>query len=429
MLDLKQILEDRPGIESRLATRGQAYDLSRIAELARERGKLQAQIDELRSERNRLSKEVGILFKQGKKDEAEKLKEAASKIPALFEALENRLADFEKEIHETLLMVPNLPDKSVPVGSSEKDNQVVRLSGAPREFKFKPRDHVELGELLGIVDFNSASKIAGARFSLLKGDGACLERALMNFMLNLHTREHGYTEILPPFMGNRETFITSGNLPKFEQDLFKVEPFGYYLAPTAEVPLTSIFRDEILDESMLPVKYCAYTPCFRSEAGSYGKDVRGLIRLHQFNKVELYKFCHPERSFEELEKLVKDAGRVMELLGLPYRVTALCTADLGFASAKTYDLEVWLPAQDCYREISSCSNCTDFQARRGRIRFKSRGRKGTELVHTMNGSGLAIGRTFVAVLENFQEEDGTVRIPEALWDLMGKKEIRPGENK
>jgi len=429
MLDLKQILEDRPGIESRLATRGQAYDLSRIAELARERGKLQAQIDELRSERNRLSKEVGILFKQGKKDEAEKLKEAASKIPALFEALENRLADFEKEIHETLLMVPNLPDKSVPVGSSEKDNQVVRLSGAPREFKFKPRDHVELGELLGIVDFNSASKIAGARFSLLKGDGACLERALMNFMLNLHTREHGYTEILPPFMGNRETFITSGNLPKFEQDLFKVEPFGYYLAPTAEVPLTSIFRDEILDESMLPVKYCAYTPCFRSEAGSYGKDVRGLIRLHQFNKVELYKFCHPERSFEELEKLVKDAGRVMELLGLPYRVTALCTADLGFASAKTYDLEVWLPAQDCYREISSCSNCTDFQARRGRIRFKSRGRKGTELVHTMNGSGLAIGRTFVAVLENFQEEDGTVRIPEALWELMGKKEIRPGENK
>ena len=427
MLDLKQILEDRPGIESRLATRGQAYDLSRIAELARERGKLQAQIDELRSERNRLSREVGILFKQGKKDEAEKLKEAASKIPALFEALENRLADFEKEIHETLLMVPNLPDKSVPVGSSEKDNQVVRLSGAPREFKFKPRDHVELGELLGIVDFNSASKIAGARFSLLKGDGACLERALMNFMLNLHTREHGYTEILPPFMGNRETFITSGNLPKFEQDLFKVEPFGYYLAPTAEVPLTSIFRDEILDESMLPVKYCAYTPCFRSEAGSYGKDVRGLIRLHQFNKVELYKFCHPERSFEELEKLVKDAGRVMELLGLPYRVTALCTADLGFASAKTYDLEVWLPAQDCYREISSCSNCTDFQARRGRIRFKSRGRKGTELVHTMNGSGLAIGRTFVAVLENFQEEDGTVRIPEALWDLMGKKEIRPRE--
>jgi len=429
MLDLKLILQDRAEIEARLALRGQQYDLSRIEQRARERGQLQSRIDQLRSERNRLSKEVGRLFKEGKKAGAEKLKQEAAAIPGQFETLEKQLAEMEAELRDKLLMVPNLPDQSVPVGRSEKDNKVVRMSGAPRQFSFQPREHVELGELLGIVDFNTAAKIAGARFSLLKGDGAKLERGLIDFMLDLHTKEHGYTEILPPFMGNRESFITSGNLPKFEEELFRVTPFDYYLAPTAEVPLTSIFRDEVIDESRLPVKFCAYTPCFRSEAGSYGKDVRGLIRLHQFNKVELYEFCKPEHSFEELESLVKDAGRVMEMLGLPYQVVALCTADLGFASAKTYDLEVWLPGQNRYREISSCSNCTDFQARRGRIRFKKPGQKGTELVHTLNGSGLAIGRTFVAILENCQEEDGTVRIPEPLWEFMGKKEIHPGETK
>jgi len=428
MLDLKLILKNRAEIETRLSSRGQKYDLSPIERLARERTDLQVQADQLRSERNALSKQVGALYKQGKKAEADKLKEEASQMPPRIDALEKKQAELEAAIEEKLLVIPNIPDKSVPSGESEKDNKLVRLNGSPRKFSFKPRDHIELGALLGIVDFEAAAKIAGARFSLLKGDGARLERALIDFMLELHTKEHGYQEILPPFMASRETFITSGNLPKFEDELFKVEPFGYYMVPTAEVPLTSIYRDEIIDESRLPIKFCSYTPCFRSEAGSYGKDVRGLIRLHQFNKVELYKFTHPEKSFDELESLVKDAGRVMELLGLPYRVVELCTADLGFASAKTYDLEVWLPGQDSYREISSCSNCTDFQARRGSIRFKAAGQKGTELVHTLNGSGLAIGRTFVAVLENFQEEDGTVKIPEPLWDFMGKKEIRPGEN-
>ena len=428
MLDLKLILKNFEEVEKRLSLRGEDYGLSEIRQLAEVRGKTQNQLDQLRSERNRLSKEIGRLFREGKKDQAEKLKEQAGKISEQVKKLEEELSELEKELEDKLLRIPNLPHPSVPVGEGEEDNQVVRVVGEPRKFDFSPRDHIELGELLGIIDLERAVKIAGARFSLLRGDGARLERALINFMLDLHTKEHGYQEILPPFMGNRETFLASGNLPKFEEDLFKVEPFGYYLVPTAEVPLTSLYRDQILEEDELPIKVCAYTPCFRSEAGSYGKDVRGLIRQHQFNKVELYKFAHPEHSFEELESLVRDASRVLDLLGLPYRVVALCTGDLGFASAKTYDLEVWLPCQNTYREISSCSNCTDFQARRAKIRFRKKGAKGTELVHTLNGSGLAIGRTLVAILENYQEEDGTVRLPEVLWDYMGKKEIHPGEN-
>ena len=428
MLDLRLILKNYEEVVKRLSLRGEDYGLSEIRQLAEKRGKTQNQLDQLRSERNRLSKEIGRLFGEGKKDQAEKLKEQAGKISEQVKKLEEELSELEKELEDKLLRIPNLPHPSVPTGEGEEDNQVVKVVGEPREFDFPPRDHVELGELLGIIDFESAVKIAGARFSLLRGDGARLERALINFMLDLHTKEHGYKEILPPFMGNRETFLASGNLPKFEEDLFKVEPFGYYLVPTAEVPLTSLYRDQILEEDELPIKVCAYTPCFRSEAGSYGKDVRGLIRQHQFNKVELYKFAHPEHSFEELESLVRDASRVLDLLGLPYRVVALCTGDLGFASAKTYDLEVWIPAQNTYREISSCSNCTDFQARRAKIRFRKKGAKGTELVHTLNGSGLAIGRTLVAILENYQEQDGTVRIPEVLWDYMGKKVICPGEN-
>ena len=428
MLDLRLILKNYEEVVKRLSLRGEDYGLSEIRQLAEVRGKTQNQLDQLRSERNRLSKEIGRLFGEGKKDQAEKLKEQAGKISEQVKKLEEELSELEKELEDKLLRIPNLPHPSVPTGEGEEDNQVVKVVGEPREFDFPPRDHVELGELLGIIDFENAVKIAGARFSLLRGDGARLERALINFMLDLHTKEHGYKEILPPFMGNRETFLASGNLPKFEEDLFKVEPFGYYLVPTAEVPLTSLYRDQILEEDELPIKVCAYTPCFRSEAGSYGKDVRGLIRQHQFNKVELYKFAHPEHSFEELESLVKDASRVLDLLGLPYRVVALCTGDLGFASAKTYDLEVWIPAQNTYREISSCSNCTDFQARRAKIRFRKKGAKGTELIHTLNGSGLAIGRTLVAILENYQEQDGTVRIPEVLWDYMGKKVICPGEN-
>ena len=428
MLDLKLILKNFEEVEKRLSLRGEDYGLSEIRQLAEVRGKTQNQLDQLRSERNRLSKEIGRLFREGEKAQAERLKEQAGKISEQVKRLEEELSELERELEDKLLRIPNLPHPSVPVGEGEEDNQVVRVVGEPREFDFPPRDHIELGELLRIIDLESAVKIAGARFSLLRGDGARLERALLNFMLDLHTKEHGYQEILPPFMGNRETFLASGNLPKFEEDLFKVEPFGYYLVPTAEVPLTSLYRDQILEEDELPIKVCAYTPCFRSEAGSYGKDVRGLIRQHQFNKVELYKFAHPEHSFEELESLVRDASRVLDLLGLPYRVVALCTGDLGFASAKTYDLEVWLPAQNTYREISSCSNCTDFQARRAKIRFRKKAAKGTELVHTLNGSGLAIGRTLVAILENYQEEDGTVRLPEVLWDYMGKKEIHPGEN-
>jgi len=424
MIDLKLILQNPEEVKERLSLRGEKYDLSQIQELAKKRGQIQAQVDQIRAERNRLSREIGTLMRQGKNADAEKLKEQASQIPVKLEALEKDLNEIELEIRKNLLLLPNLPDQSVPIGKSEQDNKVVRVWGEPKKFSFKPRDHIELGENLGILDFSAAVRIAGARFSLLRGDGAKLERALINFMLDIHTKEHGYTEILPPFMGNPETFTASGHLPKFEQDLFKVEPFGWYLVPTAEVPLTNIYREQIIDERDLPIKLCAYTPCFRSEAGSYGKDIRGLVRVHQFDKVELYKFSHPERSFEELESLVRDAGKILELLGLPYRVVSLCTGDMGFASAKTYDLEVWLPGQNAYREISSCSNCTDFQARRASIRFKKAGQKGTELVHTLNGSGLAVGRTMVAILENYQEEDGTVKIPEALWEYMGKKEIQ-----
>ncbi len=427
MIDLKLILQNTEEAQRKLSLRHEDYDLAKIRELAEKRVRIQTQLDQARSERNRISKEIGNLIRQGKTEDAERLKAEAGLIPSQMESLDQEFHQAESEINGLLLQIPNLPDQSVPVGASDQDNKVERVIGHPRSFSFKPKDHIELGESLGIMDFEAAARIAGARFSLLIGDGARLERSLINFMLNLHTRDHGYTEILPPFMGNPDTFLASGHLPKFEQELFKVQPFGWYLVPTAEVPLTNIYRDQIINDTDLPIKLCAYTPCFRSEAGSYGKDIRGLIRLHLFDKVELYKFVAPDQSFQELEGLVKDAGKVLELLGLPYRVVSLCTADLGFSSAKTYDLEVWLPGQNCYREISSCSNCSDFQARRAGIRFKKSGRKGTELVHTLNGSGLAVGRTMVAILENFQEEDGTVRIPEALWDYMGKKEINPSK--
>jgi seryl-tRNA synthetase len=329
-------------------------------------------------------------------------------------------------------MIPNLPDASVPISPDASGNLVVRTWGEPPRFAFAPQDHAALGEKLGILDFERGAKITGARFTLLRGLGARLEMTLISFFLDLHTREHGFQEVVPPFMANRESLIGSGNLPKFEADLFKVDPFGYYLVPTAEVPLTNIFRDEILNEEDLPIKLCAYTPCFRSEAGSYGKDTRGLIRQHQFNKVELYAFVHPERSMEELENLTHCAERVLQLLELPYRVVALCTGDMGFASAKTYDLEVWLPGQDAYREISSCSNCKDFQARRASIRFRRIAGEGTrapkgkglEFVHTLNGSGLAVGRTLVAILENYQQADGSVKIPNILQERMGTDVIR-----
>jgi seryl-tRNA synthetase len=310
----------------------------------------------------------------------------------------------------------------VPLGASADDNPVIKTWGEPPRFDFEPKAHWDLGEALGILDFERAAKITGARFALLKGAGALMERALISFMLDLHTRRHGYTEVWPPFMTNADSLRGTGQLPKFADDLFKLEGWNYYLAPTAEVPVTNIHRQEILREEDLPLYYTAYTPCFRSEAGSHGKDVRGLIRQHQFDKVEMVKFCAPETSYDELELLLQNAEEVLQELGLPYRVVVLCTGDMGFAAAKTYDLEVWLPGQDLYREISSCSNFTDYQARRAEIRFKRRGAKGTELVHTLNGSGLAVGRTMVAILENYQQADGSVIIPEKLRPYMGGME-------
>jgi seryl-tRNA synthetase len=307
----------------------------------------------------------------------------------------------------------------VPVGANESENRVDRQWGEPRQFDFEPQAHWDLGEKLGILDFERASKLSGARFSLYMGAGARLERALINFMLDIHTSEGGYKEVLPPFMVNRAAMTSTGQLPKFEEDLFKIEGWDHFLIPTAEVPVTNIHQGEILEEEALPLYYTAFTPCFRSEAGSYGKDTRGLIRLHQFNKVELVKFVAPENSYEELEKLTANAESILERLGLPYQVITLCTGDLGFSAAKTYDIEVWMPSQGVYREISSCSNFEDYQARRGGIRYRQKGKKGTAFVHTLNGSGLAVGRTVAAILENFQEADGSVRIPSALQPYMG----------
>jgi len=332
--------------------------------------------------------------------------------------LESALSRVDEELQPLLMIIPNVPHKSVVVGAGEKDNPVLRTWGEAAERDFEPMPHWEIGERLGILDFVRAAKIAGARFSLYRGTGALLERALINFMLDIHTREHGYTEVIPPFMVNSASMTGTGQLPKFKEDLFKIEGWDFYLIPTAEVPVTNIHRDEVLTEEALPVYYVSYTPCFRSEAGSYGKDTRGLIRQHQFNKVELVKFSKPENSYDELEMLTEHAETILRRLGLPYRVVSLCTADLGFASAKTYDLEVWLPGQKLFREISSCSNFEDFQARRAGIRFKRKGAVGTELVHTLNGSGLAVGRTLVAVLENYQQEDGSVLVPEALRPYM-----------
>jgi len=331
---------------------------------------------------------------------------------------EKDIAGFIEELNRLLMVIPNVPHESVAVGKDEADNPVIKTWGEIRRMEFEPLAHWDIGEKLGILDFPRAAKIAGARFALYKGAGARLERALINFMLDIHTKEHGYTEILPPFMVNAASMTGTGQLPKFEEDLFKIQGWDYYLIPTAEVPVTNIHREEVLREEDLPIYYVSYTPCFRSEAGSHGKDTRGLIRQHQFNKVELVKFTRPDDSYEELEKLTRNAEEILRRLELPYRVVSLCTGDLGFSAAKTYDLEVWLPGQNLYREISSCSNFENFQARRAKIRFKRKGARGTDLVHTLNGSGLAVGRTVVAILENYQQADGRVVIPESLKPYM-----------
>ncbi|MEW6212052.1 MAG: serine--tRNA ligase [Acidobacteriota bacterium] len=375
--------------------------------------------DELRAKRNSESQEIGKLMKAGQKDEAELRRAHVRHIGKQIDAREESLKGIEEEFEKILKAVPNLPHDTVPVGRDESANEEIKRWGEPPAFSFEPRDHVDLGVHLGLLDLERAAKISGARFAILTGAGARMERALINFCLDLQTRHHGYTEVVPPFIVNAKTLFGTGQLPKFEQDLFKLtDERGFYLIPTAEVPLTNIYADEIIDGSQLPINLTAYTPCFRSEAGSYGKDTRGLIRQHQFDKVELVKITRPEDSYEELERLTRDAEAVLEALGLAYRRVALSTGDLGFSSAKTYDLEVWLPSQNTYREISSCSNCESFQARRAQIRFRRDPKSKPEYAHTLNGSGLAIGRTWLAILENYQQTDGSVVVPQALQPFM-----------
>jgi seryl-tRNA synthetase len=419
MLDSKYVEENLEKVAAGMKDRGAPFDSGRFRSLDQERRQIIKRVEELEHERNVGSKRFGELKREGDQGAADRLQAELRVISDKIKELGAERTKADDDLRDFLLGIPNIPHESVPVGKDSSGNREVRRWGEPRVFGFEPKDHVELGKILDIIDLDRAAKITGARFALYKGPGARLERALINFMLDIHTREHGYKEVLPPFMANSESFIGTGNLPKFAADLFKVEGTDYYLIPTAEVPVTNIHRDEILSGDDLPIKYAAYTPCFRSEAGSYGKDVRGIIRQHQFNKVELVKFAAPESSYDELESLTANAYRILELLELPYRVVVLCTGDLGFSSAKTYDIEVWVPSENTYREISSCSNFQDFQARRASIRYRQAGGGKPRLVHTLNGSGLAVGRTVVAILENFQEPDGTVTIPRALVPYMG----------
>jgi len=412
MLEIKFVRENLAAVKEAIANRGDNADFDAFAQQEKSRRALLQEIEALRHRRNVVSDQIAEKKKAG--EEAESAVKEMRTVAARIKELEKDLAGSEEAVGSFLVGLPNIPHPSVPVGRDETDNPVVKQEGAIPEFSFPVQAHWDIGERLGILDFERAAKIAGARFPLILGAGARLERALISFMLDVHTREHGYREILPPLMVNRTAMTGTGQLPKFEADLFKIEGWDYFLIPTAEVPVTNIHQGEVLSEDRLPLYYTAYTPCFRSEAGSYGKDTRGLIRQHQFNKVELVKFAHPETSYTELESLLANAEAILQRLELPYRVVTLCTGDLGFSSAKTYDIEVWMPAQGLYREISSCSNFEDFQARRANIRFKRKGQKGTQLVHTLNGSGLAVGRTFAAILENNQREDGSVAIPSVL---------------
>jgi seryl-tRNA synthetase len=425
MLDVNFVRDHLELVEEKLRQRGANPDelLRNFREIDTRRRAAITETENLKAQRNRASDEIAKL-KKNKQDATAQIEETKN-LRGQIEEREKAAEAAEAQLREILNSIPNIPDDSVPVGRSEADNKEVRRWGTPREFTFTPKPHWELGEQLGILDLERAVKITGGRFAVYWDAGAKLERALANFMLDLHTKEHGYTEVLPPYLVNAESMYGTGQLPKFEADLFKV-PHGdknLYLIPTAEVPVTNLYRDEILDAAQLPISLVAYTPCFRSEAGSYGKDVRGIIRQHQFQKVELVKFARPENSYEEHEKLTRNAEEVLQKLGLPYRVMALSTGDMGFSSAKTYDLEVWLPGQQLFREISSCSNFEAFQARRANIRYRPEGKKGTDFVHTLNGSGLAVGRTWLAILENYQQEDGSVVVPEALRPHMGVEKI------
>ncbi len=417
MLDLKRIRMDFEQVKAALAKRGEDYPLEEILELDEGRRKILGEVEQLKNRQNTVSKEIPKLKKAGEDVSAimEEMKELSQRI----KELDGELKKVEEELQSKLLSIPNTPHPDVPVGDSDDDNVEVRSWGQPREFDFEFKAHWDVGTQLGILDFETAGKVTGTRFTFYKGLGARLERALINFMLDLHVEQHGYTEVLPPYMVNRGSMIGTGQLPKFEEDAFKVANNGYFLIPTAEVPVTNIYKDDILDGELLPIKYTAYSACFRAEAGSAGRDTRGLIRQHQFNKVELVKFAHPDHSYEELETLTQDAEEVLKLLGLPYRVVCLCSGDLGFSSAKTYDLEVWMPSYNRYVEISSCSNFEDFQARRANIRFRPGPKERAQFLHTLNGSGVAVGRTVAAILENYQEEDGSVVIPEKLRPYMG----------
>jgi seryl-tRNA synthetase len=421
MLAREYLRENADHYRQALKNRNAAVDLERFLELDAERRRAIMQVEQLKAQKNSASQEIATL-KKNKQDASPQI-EAMKRIGDDIKTLDERLAQIEEEFKALELEFPNVPHESVPVGRDESANRVERTWGDKPQFGFTPKNHWDLGEQLGILDFDRAAKITGARFSILVGAAARLSRALMNLMLDVHARQ-GYTEVLPPFMVNADSLRGTGQLPKFEEDLFKVQgEKQFYLIPTAEVPVTNIHRDEILDAAQLPIYYTAYTPCFRSEAGSYGKDTRGLIRQHQFEKVEIVKFTTPERSWEELEKLVADAEEILQILGLHYRVVTLSTGDMGFASAKTYDIEVWLPGQETYREISSCTNFVDFQARRANIKYRTADKK-TGFVHTLNGSGLPLGRTLVAVMENYQQEDGSIVVPEALRKYFGADRIQ-----
>ena len=417
MLDIKRIRMDSEGVLKALAKRHGNFPIEQLLKLDEERRTVLVEVEEMKAEQNRVSKEIPKLKKEGK-DVAlifEEMKELAEKV----KILDVRVKEVDDEIKTLLLQIPNTPHETVVEGESDADNVEMRRWGEPRQFDFEPKAHWDLGTELGVLDFDRAVKISGARFSVFRGAGARLERAIVNFMLDLHTENHGYMEMATPYMVNRDSMIGTGQLPKFEEDMFHVPAKDFFLVPTAEVPLTNLLRDEILKEEDLPVYFTAYTPCFRAEAGSAGRDTRGLIRNHQFDKVEMVKFAHPDKSYEELETLTANAEEVLKRLGIPYRVVMLSTGDLGFSSAKTYDVEVWMPSYGRYVEISSCSNFEDFQARRANLRFRSTETGKVEYLHTLNGSGLAVGRTFAAILENYQQADGSVLIPDVLKKYMG----------
>jgi len=426
MLDLKYIINHLDTVQKGMEKRNAPIDFSPLFQNEEKRKKLLLEIEQLRHQRNVVSDDIAKMKRSGQ--DAQPRIEEMRTVSETIKKLDQDLVEVETAIHSFLITLPNLPHDDVPKGRDDTENRLERTYGTPRQFDFPIQDHADIGENLGILDLGRAAKLAGSRFPLYMGSGARLERALINFMLDIHTREHGYKETLPPFIVNRATMTGTGQLPKFEEDLFKLEGLDYFLIPTSEVPVTNIYANEILAEADLPCKFTAYTPCFRSEAGSYGRDTKGLIRQHQFNKVEMVKITTPESSFDELESLLANAETILQRLELPYQVLTLCTGDLGFSATKTYDIEVWMPGQDKYREISSCSNCLDFQARRANIRFKRENAKKPEFCHTLNGSGLAVGRTFAAILENYQQPDGTVTIPEALIPYMGGQTTIQNEN-